>query len=156
MVADRTPIGVETQPPLVVRVETPRTIPPSGFQEWRAFAAGCLIRIEAEFLELRGPFWVTITQALDIDAARQAAFNSCLDERGRQKRKRECQIDLPNGASFAPCQLRGVSDGASNDFIEPSAATRDRADQTKASLSAIRPDVFPENSIRHKDLSESF
>jgi hypothetical protein len=38
-VADRTPIGVETQPPLVVRVETPRTIPPSGFQEWRAFLA---------------------------------------------------------------------------------------------------------------------
>ena len=30
-----------------------------------------------------------ITQALDIDAAREAAFNRCLDELGSEKRERE-------------------------------------------------------------------
>ena len=52
---------------------------------------GCWFTIsrEAEILELCGPVRVGITQALDIDAAREAAFNRCLDELGSEKRERE-------------------------------------------------------------------
>ena len=76
----------------------------------RAFAARCLVRIEAEVQELRSPIRVGIPQALNVDAAWEAAFNRCLDELGSKKRKRERQIDLPHGASLALCQLTGVSD----------------------------------------------
>jgi hypothetical protein len=39
-----------------------------------------ITRIEAEILELPAPVGIGITQALDIDATREAAFNRCLDE----------------------------------------------------------------------------
>ena len=68
------------------------------------------VRIEAEILELLPPVSIGIPQALDIDAAREAAFNRCLDELWGEKREREREIDLPLGASFALCQLRGVGD----------------------------------------------
>ena len=54
--------------------------------------------------------FVGITQALDIDPAREAAFDRCLDELWGKEREREREIDLPLGASFALCQLRGVGD----------------------------------------------
>ena len=63
------------------------------------------MRIEAEFLELPIPFGVGIAETFDVDAARQAAFDSCLDELRSQKRKRECQIDLAHRASLAFGQL---------------------------------------------------
>jgi len=56
------------------------------------------------------PVRVWITQALDVDAARQAIFDSCFHEWRRQKRKRERQIDLAHCASFALRQLLGVGD----------------------------------------------
>ena len=65
-------------------------------------------RIEAEIFELRSPVRVGITQALDVDAAREAAFNRCLDELGSKERERERQIDLTHRAAFALCQLPGV------------------------------------------------
>jgi hypothetical protein len=36
------------------------------------------MRIEAEFLELSIPFSVRIAETFDVDAARQAPFDSCL------------------------------------------------------------------------------
>ena len=115
-----------------------------------------LMLIEAEILELLGPVRVGIAQALDVDATREAALNGGLDELWRKKRKRERQVDLTHRASLAVCQLPGVSDGACHDLVEPSAAARDRADQAKASLSAVRPDVLSECSLRHKDFAKSF
>src|SRR6516164_5572267 len=112
--------------------------------------------IEAEILELLGPVRVGIAQALDVDATREAALNRRLDELWRKKRKRERQVDLTHRASLALCQLPGVSDGARHDLVEPSAAARNRSDQSKASLSAVRPDIFPDGPVRHKDLPESF
>jgi hypothetical protein len=38
------------------------------------------VGIEAEILELYDPVQVGITQTLDIDATREAAFNRCLDK----------------------------------------------------------------------------
>jgi hypothetical protein len=49
--------------------------------------AGSSVRTEAEILELRGPGRIRITQPLDVDAARQAAFHSGPHERWCQKRK---------------------------------------------------------------------
>jgi len=49
------------------------------------------VRIKAKLLELRGPIRVRITQALDVDAARQAAFDGCLDEFWSKKRECSCQ-----------------------------------------------------------------
>jgi hypothetical protein len=40
----------------------------------------------------------------------EASFDSCLHELGRKERKRECQIDLAQGTTFALSQLAGVSD----------------------------------------------
>jgi len=42
------------------------------------------------------------------------------------------------------------------DFVEPSTSARDCADQAKASLGAIGPDVFLDCPMRDKDFSESF
>jgi hypothetical protein len=118
--------------------------------------AWLLVRIETEVLDLLGPVRVGIPQALDIDATRQVAFDGCLDELGSKEREREREIDLAHRAAFALCQLPGVSDRACHDLVEPSAAARDGVDQTKASLSAIRPDIFSDGPMRHQDLPKSF
>jgi hypothetical protein len=36
--------------------------------------------IKAKVPELPAPGWIGIAQALDVDAAREATFNRCLDE----------------------------------------------------------------------------
>jgi hypothetical protein len=64
------------------------------------------MRIEAEFLKLLIPLGVRIAQTFDIDAAGQAPFDRCLDELGSKKRKRERQIDLAQGTSFALIRRR--------------------------------------------------
>ena len=113
------------------------------------------VRIESEVVELLGPVRGGIAQALDIDAAREAAFDSCFHQLRSKESERERQIDLTHRALFALCQLRGVSDGACHDFIEPSAAARDGADQANTPLRELRPDVLSECSLRQKDLPES-
>jgi len=80
------------------------------------------VRIEAEVLELLAPLGVGVPQALDVDAARQAAFDGCLHQLRSKKRERERQIDLTHCAMFALCQLLGISYRACNDFVEPPAA----------------------------------
>ena len=69
--------------------------------------------VDAEILELPAPVGVGIAQALDIDAAWYALLDSCLDELRSKKLKRECQIDLPHGASLALCQLFSVGNRTS-------------------------------------------
>jgi hypothetical protein len=66
--------------------------------------------IEAEVVELLGPVRVRIAHALDIDAARQAPLDGCLDQLRGNKRERECEIDLAQGASLSFRKLLGVSD----------------------------------------------
>jgi hypothetical protein len=68
--------------------------------------AWLLVRIEAKLLELPALFSVWIAQALDVDASREASFDSCLHELRSKERKRECQIDLAQGTSFALNQSR--------------------------------------------------
>jgi hypothetical protein len=77
---------------------------------WQVRTVQPSVRIETEVLELARPAWGGITQALDINAARQATFDGCLHELRSKERKLECQIDLAQGASFALSKLAGVSD----------------------------------------------
>ena len=63
------------------------------------------MRIEAEFLELPIPFGVRIAETFDVDAARQASFDCCLDQLRSKECERKCQIDLAQAALFAFCQL---------------------------------------------------
>ena len=81
-----------------------------GFARTPDIGSSCLVRIKTMLLELPGPIRVGITQALDVDAARQATFDSCFHELRSKERKRERQIDLAHCASFALCQLLGVGD----------------------------------------------
>ena len=39
-----------------------------------------LIRVEAEIAELRSPEWIGISQALDIDTARESTFDGSFDK----------------------------------------------------------------------------
>ena len=69
-----------------------------------------ITRIKAEVQELHCPVWIGIAQALDVDPAREAAFDRCLNELWGEKREREREIDLTDRASLTLCQLRGVAD----------------------------------------------
>ena len=115
-----------------------------------------LMLIEAQILELLGPVRVGIPQALDIDAAREAAVNRCLDELGSKECEREREIDLAHRASLSFRKLLSVDGRTFDDFVEPSVAARDRADQTNASLGAVGPNIFPDRPMRVEDFSESF
>jgi hypothetical protein len=69
-----------------------------------------LIRLKAKVLELPAPIGVGITQALDINAAREATLNRGIDELGSKKCERKRQIDMTDRASFTFCQLFGAGD----------------------------------------------
>ena len=68
------------------------------------------VRAKTEVVDLLGPDRVWMAQALEIDAAWQAAFDSCFHKCWSKKSERERQIDLAHCASFALRQLLGVGD----------------------------------------------
>ena len=113
------------------------------------------MRIEAEFLKLPIPFGGGIAETFDVDAAWEAAFDSCLDELWSKKRKRESQIDLPHGASLALCQLFGVRNRTNYDFLKPAASARDGAHETSPSLGALRLQIVPGYHVRQEDFAGS-
>ena len=68
------------------------------------------MRIEAEFLKLPIPFGGGIAETFDVDAAWEAAFDSCFHKCRSKKSERERHVDLTYRAAFALCQLPDVSD----------------------------------------------
>ena len=70
-----------------------------------------LVQIEPKVLELPAPLGLRIAQALDVDAAREAAFDRCLDELGSKERGRERQIDLTHRALFESTSRDQLLDG---------------------------------------------
>ena len=96
---------------------------------------------QTEHRVLARPLGRSIAQASDADAARQSSFDGCLHEFGREERERDRHIDLSN-AAFVPCSdLLDTGDGAGNDLIKPTSATRDRCDERDAGLGANGPKV---------------
>ena len=69
------------------------------------------MHIEPKVLELPAPLGLPIAQALDVDAAREAAFDRCLDELGSKERGRERQIDLTHRALFESTSRDQLLDG---------------------------------------------
>jgi len=116
---------------------------------------GFLVRIEAMLFELSAPFSVGTPQALDVDAAREASFDSCLDQLRSKKRERERQVDLAHGASFPLCQLYGVGSRSSYDFLKPTASARNGAQETSASFGALGPPIVSGFPVRQEDFAGS-
>jgi len=101
-------------------------------------------------LGLPAPTGVRISQAFDVDAARQPPFDCCLDQLGSEKRKRKREINLTYRAALAFCQLLRIVDCAGHDFVEPASASRDGADQANASFGALGSDMFADGSVRQQ------
>ena len=62
---------------------------------------------EAKHLSLLPPFDGAITQSLDTNAPRQAAFNGGLDKVRGKEGQRDNAVHLPHAAFFARCDLIG-------------------------------------------------
>ena len=82
------------------------------------------------------PLGRSIAQASDADAARQPSFDGSLHEYGREERERDRHIDLSNAAFFACSNLLDTGDGAGNDLLKPTPATRDRGNERGTGLGA--------------------
>src|SRR6476660_301206 len=102
-------------------------------------------------LELPIPSGIRVAEALEVDAARKAPFDSSLDELGGKEGERECHVDLADRAAFALRQLFGVDDRTRGNVLEPGAAARDGFDKANAPLGAIGPDILPNRSVWQKD-----
>jgi hypothetical protein len=79
---------------------------------------------QTEHRVLTRPLGRSITQASDADAARQSSLDGCLHEFGREERERDRQIDLSNAAFVPRGDLFDTGDGAGDDLIKPTSATR--------------------------------
>src|SRR5262249_46016296 len=78
---------------------------------------------------LARPLGRSIAQASDADAARQSSLDGCPHEFGREERERDRHVDLSNAAFVARSDLLDTGDGAGNDLIKPTSATRNRCDE---------------------------
>jgi hypothetical protein len=81
---------------------------------------------------LARPLGRSIAQASDADTARQSSFDGCLHEFGREECERYRHIDLSDAAFVPRRNLLDTGDGAGNDLINPTSATRDRCDERGA------------------------
>jgi len=110
---------------------------------------------QTEHRVLARPLGRSIAQASNADAARQSSFDGCLDEFGREERERDRHIDLSDAAFVPRSDLLDSGDGAGNDLIKPTSATRDRCDERGASLGANGSKIVWRRRYRHDDLAPS-
>ena len=111
---------------------------------------------QTEHRVLVRPLGRSIAETSDADAARQSSLNGSLHEFGSEERERDRHIDLSNAALVACSNLLDTFDGASNDLIKPTPATRDGCDKCDAGLGADRPIVLSRLGSRHDDLASPF
>ena len=78
------------------------------------------------------PIGVQVSQAFDVEAARQSTLYRCPDQLGREKGKGECQIDLTRRTSLALGQLLGAGYRAIQPLL---------SDETDPPFGAVRPDI---------------
>ena len=87
------------------------------------------------------PIGVQVSQAFDVEAARQSTLYRCPDQLGREKGKGECQIDLTRRTSLALGQLLGAVTEPytiSSNHCRPRAMAR-LSDETDPPFGAVRP-----------------
>ena len=75
---------------------------------------------------MAGPLGRNIAETTDANAARQSSFDGSVHEFGREERERDRHIDLSNAAFVSCSNLLDAGDGAGNDLIKPTPATRGR------------------------------
>ena len=114
-----------------------------------------LFRIKSERLKLPAPFSRRIPEALDADAARQAAFYCCFDEIRCEEGERDGHVDLPNAALLSGAKLCDRGYSTRDHIIEPPTTSRDCADQACPALELLRPDVVSRCIVREQDLAGS-
>src|SRR5215471_147658 len=110
---------------------------------------------QPEHRVLARPLGRSIAQTSDPDAARQPSLDGCLHEFGRQERKRDRHIDLSNAAFVPRSDLLDTGDGAADDLIKPTSATRDRCNERRAGLGANGSKIVWRHRYRCDDLVPS-
>src|ERR1700681_1112449 len=112
--------------------------------------------MKPERLKLPAPLSRRIAQALDTDAAGQAAFYGCFDKIGREEGQRDGHIDLPNAALLAQAKLCDRSYPTRDHIIEPLTTSGDCTDQPRPALELLRTDVASRCIMREQDLAGFF
>ena len=105
---------------------------------------GCALslRIQPKRFELPTPFRWSIAQPFDVDASRRAALHRRADQLGSKKGERVSHVDMTDAALLAQRNLLSISDGACDNFVQPTSASCNSADQTKASFRPLRPELL--------------
>jgi hypothetical protein len=87
---------------------------------------GCALslRIQPKRFELPTPFRWSIAQPFDVDASRQAALHGRADQLGSKKGERDSQVDMTDAALLAQRNLLSISDGACDNFVQPTCPYR--------------------------------
>jgi hypothetical protein len=104
---------------------------------------------------LPAPDRVGISQALDIEAARQAPFNGGFDEFWRKESERKRQVHLPHGALLPLRQLLDIG-LTSNYLVQPEPTFCNSIDEANTPLCALGSSILSDRSMRQEDFPESF
>ncbi len=97
-----------------------------------------------------------IAKPLNANATGQASFDGCFDKVGCEEGKRNGHVDLPNAALLAYAKFGDVGHSTRNYIIQPPAASRDGADQTRSALELLGPDNASRCVVREQDPAGSF
>ena len=91
------------------------------------------------------PIGVQVSQAFDVEAARQSILYRCIDQLGREKGEGECQIDLTRRALG---QLLGAGYRGHTQFhLTIAGRALWLSDETDPPFGAVRPDIFPLGTV---------
>src|SRR6478736_3790703 len=107
-----------------------------------------LFWIESERLKLPAPFNRRIAKPFDTDATGQATFYGCFDKIGCEEGERDCHVDVTNAALLAGTKLHDRGHPTRDDIIQPPTTSGDGADQTRAALELLRPNVASRCAVR--------
>ena len=102
------------------------------------------------------PFNRRIAKPFDTDATGQATFHGCFDKTGCEEGERDCHVDVPNAALLAGTKLCDRGHPTRDDIIQPPTTSGDGADQPRATLELLRPNVASQCAVRDQDLARSF
>jgi len=101
-----------------------------------------LLPRKAEHLVLAGPHRRQIGEACDAHAMGEPAIDGCFDKIGCEESERDGHVDLSRAAVFPLGDAVGTCRWISDEFIKPTAATRNRCHQCCPSLRTYRASVF--------------
>jgi hypothetical protein len=108
---------------------------------------------KAKSFELQAPFRWSVAQPFHADASWQPPVNSSFDETGCEESERDGHIDVALTAFLTNGDLFDIGNFARHDLVEPASPSRNRSDETGASLDLGRPDLISGDAMWDQDLS---